>query len=287
MASDPRTELKSLQSKLATVQDPIILGVLKERIEALKASIPAEELPSLEIPEAAAAPEIPESTEPPTPEQAQEAERIIRLWRVEKMRGHRPEADALLQQAMAVAPTSAIVLEIVGDDAMERRNLQKARLAYERAAKLDPNNVGLERKFARLVMNQSPGLTIEEQLRLGYADSALLAPTDSIADLRVARILNVFLPGLGQIVLGQTRKGLIFLVLWLACVMAIVILRADLQELLRTLAGRPGRPTMIVLVPIFGVFITTIASLAGLSGAGGSSRKHVDRPRPPVNLPFE
>lgn len=275
------SELERLEKKIASIEDPDIRAVLESRIRDLRAKLPEKPV----APEPAVADE---PLLPPTQEQLDRADGFIRQAQVEKMRGNKQAASDLLKKAAEAAPTSPAVLETLGDNAIERRNYKEARAAYEKALKVSPKSIGLERKHAAAVLNSQSALTIEDQLRLGMKDSVFITADDITANRKAAMILNAFAPGVGQIAVGQTTKGIVYLAIWIVCIASIVLLRGDLSEMTKSIAGQPAHPSMVVLIPALVGLVVYFVALIGLKGGDASHAAHkVDHPRPPVDLPFE
>ncbi len=298
--------IAKLDAELAEVvaRNPLEVGNLKKKapggaaspeqiLQEALANLPKKDQPSA-VPEPAPAPqaepEPEEPVEPPTPEQMVEADRLIQLARVEKMRGNAARSTEILEQASAVAPGAPSVLEMLGDDLAERKRFREARDAYGTAVKLDPKNVGLETKYAEMVLRGGTNRTADEMLRMGYSDSPFLTPDDHVANANVATILNLFVPGIGQIVMGRTVSGIVILAVWLVCVGFLVAFRQDLGQLFKSMAGGSSQISGSVIAPLLlggAVHLGAILNAASIAKAGGASRQRVEKPTPPVNLPFE
>jgi hypothetical protein len=99
------------------------------------------------------------------------------------------------------------------------------------------------------------------------------------------------MPGAGHILLRRTTQGILVLVLWLACVGSIVVMKQDFSELFQMMFGKHVHPNLVVLAPMFGAIVIYLGALASLGGGGkgggGPKPPPIDRPTPPVNLPFE
>lgn len=289
--SPARSELKRLEEKLKTIDDPDIRAVLVARIQQIYAELPPEpqKIAEAQVAESQVQDVPAEPLLPPTQEQMEKAEALVRQAKVERMRGNRQAASDLLRQATEVAPTAPALLETLGDDAMERHNYKQARQAYERAMKVSSKNIALERKHAEAILKAESGLSVEDQLRLGLTGSPFISGEDMKASRKSATILNAFFPGLGQLALGQTTKGAILIALWVLCLVGIVLLRGDFTALMQTVfTGRSDqKPTLLVLLPIFLALVVYVGALADLKGTEKEGIHKVDRPKPPVNLPFE
>ncbi len=277
-----RAEIKRVESKLLASDDPDISGALELKLKQLRDSLPAEK--PIET-------SVEEVIEPPTPMQLQQAENLIRLANVEKIRGNKQKSAELLNEAAAVAPGSAIVLEAIADGMIERKRWRDAKSALEKAVKLDPKNASLERKFAEVVLMSATGGSIDDQLRNALRDPLLPTSSESLASARSATLLSFFIPGAGQFVLGRSVAGGIFFGGWIIMIFWLFLQQHDLKGLL----GMAGLPTNVkrpdnltVLVPIFvaaGIHLASIFQCAALAKA--PTHRNYKRPEPPANLPFE
>lgn len=280
-ASSPKAEIERLRAKMGQIPDRDVRAAIQARIDELTAKLEVE--PPVE--EVAVPSEPPP---PPTPAQAEEAEKLIRHAMLEKRRGNAKAATELLQKAVEVAPGAPAVLEALGDDFNERRRGKEALEMYARAKALDPKNVGLERKHAELVLRVGMSGSIEDQLRAGLSDPFLLSRGDAVASLGTARLLSFVLPGVGHLILGKTVAGFAFLAAWIGSLIWIILERDDLKGLTLMAAGRSAHIGAGVFVPLFIAAVTLISAVGSLGAEKSAARaKKVDRPVPPMNLPFE
>jgi len=250
-----------------------------------------EDLPS-EIQEATD--EVGEPIPKPSAEQLEAADKLIQRAHLEKRRGNKQAASDLLKQATEVAPGASQVIEALGDDYAERRQYTAAKEAYQNAHRADPVNLGIERKLARLSMAGIADLSIEDQLRLGSLDSPFMRQDESLASPKVAVMLSFMMPGVGQLVTGQTKKGLFILGLFLASSIVFILLWTSLHT-------SSDKFPLIAFLPAALALATWIGAIAdasskakgrGLGGFGFAVRiidpkDGPSRPVPPVNLPFE
>ncbi|MBC8065924.1 MAG: hypothetical protein H7Y17_13910 [Chlorobia bacterium] len=230
--------------------------------------------------------ELPLNPEPPTPEQMLAAEKLIQQARVEKMRGNKQEVRNLLEEAVRTAPGSPTVLEMLGDDHSERKQIGKALAYYRRAAKLDPKNVNLERKVAMSALGVDATSSRDQQMKSGMGggldDSAI-----PMASRRAALLISLFLPGLGHVVVGKVTRGWITLGVWCLCLAWVILMGGDVAKLGAMIAGGRSQANMVVVLPLLVMVVLYIATLVDFKGEPETARVSVDRPRPPVNLPFE
>ncbi|MCC7229698.1 MAG: hypothetical protein IT203_04840 [Fimbriimonadaceae bacterium] len=216
--------------------------------------------------------------EPDPPEKVEAAEKLIQQAKVEQLRNNQVRVRELLEEAMRTAPNSPAVLELIGDDYASRKQPAKAMAAYRRASQIDPRNVQVERKLASMAL----ALEGAAASRMNLDESAI-----PMASHRAAFLLSLFLPGLGHIVIGQKSKGWIILGAWCVFLAWIILMGADIAKLGSVAIGGKSQPNMIVIVPILGTLVTFIYALADFKKPKEFERQAVDRPRPPVNLPFE
>lgn len=206
------------------------------------------------------------------------AESFIRQAHIAKVRGNKQEADSLLQKAIEAAPNSATVLEAVGDDYMDRRQTKKAMETYGLAVKKAPGNVSLERKHAEAV------LAVQ-----GIVDpfSAMASDSGTMASAKGAMILSIFLPGLGQMVLGQFGKGIAMLLgVALGWIITLTIPKG-FSELLKSFS-QPADPNPLVFVTLA---IAVGCHLWSLFDAASSAKrftpKRIEKPVPPSDRNYE
>ncbi|MDR3690670.1 MAG: hypothetical protein P4L46_14930 [Fimbriimonas sp.] len=295
-----RAEWNRLKVKCAETKDRDILSVLNMRIDQIEISLKGLGTDQSVEGHAAAEPGSKSDAEEvdvlvnlpePTPAELEEAERLIRQARLEKQRGNQKAATAALTKATEVAPGSAVVIEAMADDLLERKLIKEARKLLKQAVRLDPKNVGLERKYAETVLRGTSSMSVEDQLRYGVSDSVLLSGNDNVAGIVAARFLSAFIPGVGQMVIGRSGKGIVLFVCYALCFGLLVLWQDDVKALLLMFSKtHTGSIHPQVFVPIVVGTIVWIAAMADLSGGGSRTQaRHtkVDRPIPPVDLPFE
>ncbi|MFI5386157.1 MAG: hypothetical protein ACHQ50_08560 [Fimbriimonadales bacterium] len=218
----------------------------------------------------------------PTPQQLEDADKLLQRARLEKSRGNSQAASDLLKQAADAAPGAAPVVEAVGDDLVERKHYAAAREAYKAAHRADPKNPSIERKLAQLSMTGLADMSIEDQLRMGSLDSPFIQQGEALANPKMAVVLSVIIPGLGQFVMGQTKKGAL---LFFGCLVSSILF-ALLATLLHT-GTEKSLPT-IAYFPLAIAIACWIGGVADASSTAKSAEKRtVSKPPPPVNLPFE
>lgn len=219
------------------------------------------------------------SAEETSPAALEEAENLIRQSRLAKMRGNRNEADQLLQKAMETAPNAPDVLAAIGDDYMERRQIKKAVEVYGLAVKAAPGNIAIERKHAEAVLAAqgiADPFTMMEQ-----ADAA------SMASGKAAMVLSIFLPGVGQMVIGQVWKGVAMLIGVVLGWAVTLSLPNGLGELLKSMS-RPADPNPLIFLTLP---VAVGSHLWSMFDAAATSKrltpKKINRPTPPSDRDFE
>jgi hypothetical protein len=209
------------------------------------------------------------------------AEGLLRHAHVLRLRGDRAGAARLLEEAIAVAPGSVMVLEAQADDLADRRKFAEARDVYAKALEVLPKHPAIERKYAEVVLRQA-----EAQLPYASGPSVI----EETAYSRAGAILSVFLPGLGQIVTGHRNLGLALLIGWIAgWTWAILV-----PDGIRGLAGLIGLardappPNPLVFLPLLLAAVCHLWAISdAVARAKRSERRKIERPRPPVDKDFE
>ena len=292
-SADARAELelqlKRLKAKHDAVDDADLRSALALSMEPLK-----ERLKKLKADEEAVEPEAPAA--PPTPEEKDAADKLVQQARVEKMRGNARGVADLLGEASRIAPGSVEVMELLADELAEQHKYDDAIKTYDKARKLDPKNVNVDRKHANLVFQSK---AVGATAAMTMADHEALASSAGRAML-----LSVFLPGLGQVVLAQYTKGAVLFCTWFSMILWLFISHKHLEGLLHQIAvsvglRNPGGETqysLTIVIPIVVSLIVYAVSIFGCKTAareasffsgGGKGGGKVDHPAPPVNLPFE
>ena len=292
-----KDELKRLQVKLRNSDDKDIkealqlkIDDLQEKVDSMAESLPDAPAVEEEEPEEDLGPIV-----PPSPEELERSEQFIREARVATMRGQAAEAAELLKQAAEAAPTSINVLEMQGDELAKQNRHKEARAAYKKALRIDPKHIAIERKYAEAVLKSSDNLTIDDQMRMNLSESPFINSGDQIASVKAATLLSVFIPGAGQFVTGETKKGLGIFFGWLFCMFFLILMNDDIKVLL-SMAGVGTRTEGVsqfnafVLVPMSIAFILHISSIIMIAVKVSESEKTQPKkthPKPPVDLPFE
>lgn len=258
------------------------LLALEEEAARLRAAMGSEAVPEAETEaEVENCVEAEEELPAPTAAQIAEAERLLAAARVAKMRGQKAEADKLALQAQAAAPNAPAVIEAIGDDFRERNQTKKAETAYKQALKYDPDNISLQRKHAEMV------------LRNDAVANAMMHMTDegafeAVATAKSATLFSLILPGLGQIVSGQIGKGVFLMGGWVVGMVWVMLTPGGIPGLLKAVTGASSQFNASILVPLFIAVICHFVSIFdAASRAKGSTKRRINRPVPPSNLPFE
>lgn len=261
---------ESIEERLRRLEEEAQL--LRDQLGAARAD--AE--PTPEIPE----PKEEQPARPATPDQVSRAEQLIRQSRLARQRGQGARADDLLREAADAAPGAAVVFEAIGDAHYEGGRMLKAKEAYGKAFKLDPKNIGVERKFGMALVASDP-----------WSNAALLTE-ETAAGAKSQVLLTAMVPGLGQMVGGEVAKGLTMAAVYVGCWAWALAIPRGIQGLIEMVFGRsgPGQAQFdaLVILPL-GIAIVTwfIAVADSKTYAKAHSRRSVERPRPPVDMPFE
>ncbi len=282
-----QAELKRLKAKRSAVDDADLRDALalkireiEAQIEALAAETPAPEPEPEEDPA--------EEAPPLTPQLLDQLEKLMREVQVAKMRGQKQEIARLWEEAVRLAPQAPHVLELRGDHLMETGHLKEAIAMYKRAVKHDPKNVALERKYAAGVLRSESALSVEDSLRAGLGGRG--PSTENAVGAKSAVLLSVMIPGCGQIVRGETLLGGALLGGWLLSILGVSLLYRDFAGLVSMagLGNAPPPKSLLVLLPLAtGAICHFSAIFQAMSRVKEEEKpKSVERPQPPVDLPY-
>jgi tetratricopeptide (TPR) repeat protein len=283
-----RAELERLRQKRADTDDPDIVSALDLRIKQIEGELP-DESTSTEVSVMEAEPEEEAPPAPPSPKEAEEAENLIRQARVEKMRNNAQASTDFLRRAADIAPGSPTVLEALGDDLAERKKMLEAKAAYAKARALNPKSVALERKYASVVLAIEMAGSLDDQMKRNLSDSAFLNTEDKVASLPVAIMCSAVWPGLGHVILGQTTKGASIMAAWFLCGLWLLSMFGEVAKLFAfAMGGTREQPNLVILLPLLIMAVIYVATLSTFKAASqNATRQAPDRPKPPVDLPFE
>ena len=243
------------------------LRKLEEEVAKLKADMEPEAPPEAE--------EEGEPEGPPrelTAAERVELDNLVKQAQLAKIRKQVSVATDLLKKAAALAPRDPIVLEALGDDLMDRRIFKAAKEAYGKALKQDPTNVALDKKYGQAVY--------ESDVRA--ATFSMDMPDGPVASSNASMFLAIFLPGSGQMVRGKWAKGLFILVGFLVSLAVVIVMYSGD-------AKKTQQDKFLYLIPIGSAIIFWVWGFldASIGGKGKGPRPPIDRPKPPVDLPFE
>lgn len=259
-------ETKRLREQLQGAQSaPAVQEESQSASEVVSSEAPSEVVQGLDE----------EKPPQPTPEQREEADKLIQRYRLEKQRGNKDFAARYLMEAAQIAPGYTYVLECQGDEAAQNRKTEEAKRLYKLAKEQDIRNTSAETKFADLVF-RSQAAPAAAHLRVQEASS----------NIKNAGCVSAIVPGTGQIVVGQTVKGITFLVLWAGCMFTVPTGIKSLSNLL----GGKSPVEAWALIGLAGATAVYIASLVDITSYGKSQAARekfmgiehkVERPRPP------
>jgi tetratricopeptide (TPR) repeat protein len=197
-----------------------------------------------------------------TDETAERVDRLLTTAHVQRMRGNLEEARRACEEAVALDPECATALDMLGDLAAAREELEAAMKHYREAFRLD-GKPATEEKIALLA------LRIDERKR-GELSTGTRSPSGSRKRLNpsLACALSMLFPGLGQLYNGEYRKAAGFALLW---VLLLPNLYAVFSALLSPLSGHGAKPVsgmtwLLALVQIGVVVVAlTDASLSAVA----------------------
>ena len=131
-------------------------------------------------------------------------------------RGSFAEAEAAAQAILATRPNDAFAQETLGDVLAARGDVDGAKAAYKTAMAHEPGRASAESKFATLTLEGEEARR-RAALGVGYAaEDTHLVRSGAGRGLWAGIVGSAICPGLGQIVQGQTTKGVILVAIYIA-----------------------------------------------------------------------
>ena len=268
-------EIIRLRRELFATDDTVVQAAIEGRLAQLGAlPNPVQDLGGADEP-------LPSL---PTQAELQAAEKLIREARVEKMRGSPQKALAIMKEAAEMAPGAAVVQEALGDDLAERSRSGEALKAYRMALRLDPSNVGVERKHAALIAATAGLGSVDDQLKAALSDSFLPDSADSMTGGLASVLFTAILPGLGHILVGKIVFGAFLLGSWIIGGIWLTIMKAEIPKIFTHGQQVNG----LVFVPIAVMVLTWLVAVQSMTSQTKKRRRPaVDRPLPPVDMKFD
>ncbi len=285
---EARAEYSRLKLKLRESKDKDLKRALESRIKELR----EEWGEPIELTNVAAARrptiELPEDRTKPTEQMKRDAEALIARARLELSRNNTRAGEDLLMQAVNLAPGDPGIMEALGDYYMTKKRYDTAKVAYERARELYPESVSIERKFGTAVLHEFNIGSIDDQTRLAMAENIFLNPGEGSLGGFQATIVTLVWPGLGHLIAGRTPVGIGLMATWLISSIWFFLNYTDFARAIGFAAGKGTHPSFAFAPPLLIMFVTLIIALKSVSSVRPTGPKiPINRPAPPVDLPFE
>jgi tetratricopeptide (TPR) repeat protein len=279
-----KSEINRIKAKLSASADKDIKEALQFRLDALEKELAqvldAEEKEQVE--------EI-VKVESANPTNSGQLEKDIRSAHLHIVAGRKQEAKTLLEKLSAESPNNAEVLELRADLLIINKNFEEATKLLKTARKLSPENKVIERKLAEAALKSTSFGSLEDQLRAAESDLPILGEGDITATATAATVLSLILPGSGHIVIRKMTKGMTYMITWLLLMGYLLWEGTIFKGLVGFIAGRD---TNFSMGPIFCAFIAVGIHLIAIMECAAISKRTgpriiVEKPKPPVDLPFE
>lgn len=225
--------------------------------------------------------EVEDEQEPLDPGALDKLDRLLQRYRLEKSRGNADIAAQYLKEAQELGGRTSLVLEILGDDALERRQMKEALEFYERAMHAEPKSISVEKKHADLVF----------RTRAKSAGLMMTSEFENVASARSATVLSMIVPGLGHLVTGDIGVGIAYLGTYIGAFVWVILTPNGIQGLIAMVSNR-SEPALngLVFVPLFLMVVIWFSSMIAMSTRAkmvGRRLEKIERPQPPADKPFE
>lgn len=208
---------------------------------------------------------------------------LMRNYEVLRRKGDKVGAQRVIEQIESQFPDHPNTKEARADWLRDEGRIGEARAIYKELIDEYSGRVATEKKYADLVF-ANEGQTAEiRQMLEAEKFSNILAPPGTVRNPNTSAVLSLILPGLGQVYNGELTRGLSFLG-WSAISWLVFLMFGHV----------PGRPTItgIGFLALASIGIASIAAILDAftgapRGADFSKVEKKERPKPPVDLPFE
>jgi TM2 domain-containing membrane protein YozV len=207
----------------------------------------------------------------------EEIQSRLRKARVMSQRGDSTGAGAVLESILAEFPNHPEALLLRAKSLEENGKIRDARDLLAEVIKAGMAPISLERKHAELVLKVA---TRDNIVNAALSDdfTSLLNPDGVKRSPGTAAFFSMLLPGFGQLYNGEVMKGIIFMVAAVLCWIGLLVLG---------IGSRTVTPWFWPsLIGLGVVYVGSIIDASLKAGSGGRVAKP-ERPRPPVDKPFE
>lgn len=136
-------------------------------------------------------------------QEVQQAEPLLRDASMLRRREKYRDAEVKAREALQLVPKDAAALELLGDILQGVARVDEAMAVYKRALEADPKRASAERKYGELLVLQQNWDAADPEAMKGSS--------------KLAVMLSLLLPGLGQFHNGEIGKGVFFLALDAVC----------------------------------------------------------------------
>lgn len=276
---DLKAEILRISAKLQATSDPDVAEALRFKLEALNTEL--QELEKAIEEEAAAAIKEVQPKREATPA---EIETLIRHARAHFSADRKPALRQALSELDEVAPNHPDVLELKADQMIAAKDFVHAKPILQQALKLAPKSKSIEEKLALVSLKSTFAGSLEDQLRMGLSDTPLLTDGDIKASPTAATIASALIPGAGHLFLGMSSKAAAYMIFWFGSMIPLILLIKSTTDRLKGF-----ELTMPMIFLAFIGLMTYMLALFECASVGKrqGKRKAIERPKPPVDLPFE
>ncbi|HEX5323180.1 MAG TPA: hypothetical protein VFW40_05285 [Capsulimonadaceae bacterium] len=207
-------------------------------------------------------------TQPAIAPPNEEAQKFVRDANLLRMRGQFVPAVQAMQSAIRLAPNDPEAVELLGDIQKQAGRLQDALAAYTRAAELQSapgRRATIEAKMARIVLER-------DKAAIGQLQHTSLGQGNVLTTV----VLSAVVPGLGQILAGQTWRGAIILATWAITLIIVLLLpqtKIVFDGLFSELRGGPPAPAGDALKVLAVLLVNVAIWIFAMIDAAATARR--------------
>ena len=237
-------------------------------------------------------PRRPVPARPPLPPRnyaaEQEAARLLTQANIQLRRGQPVEARKAVDALLVLRPADAAAHEMLADIYLSENNFDGAQAALKTALTHEPGRATAEAKLGRAALRRREQERMQTMGVAYAADHAALVRFSGEGSAQkgwLPPLASAFLPGLGQLIEGETVKGAALMGVTLLGLLALTLMpgtRALLQQMASPFAAHAGRGAaapggasgfLLVLLSVVWLYSVIDAARAAARRAAGGSPK--------------
>ncbi len=198
-------------------------------------------------------------------------------------RDDKPTALSITKKLIEKYPDNPWAMDAHADVLYANNKLEEARDTYKKILDTNKGWINTEKKYAQVVLDIANKQHSFEHLIKEMSISEMITPAGAKRSSGLAAFASLICPGLGQFANGQTTKGVVFflitVILWVAVFTSNAIIFSRTQFFITAIGW-------VIIIALIITYLTAIID-ASMNTPKDIPMQPQQRPKPPVDLPFE